>query len=47
MSRWLITAIGIAYAYIAVEQGIRGNLGMAIMYAGYSMGNVGLFMMAG
>ena len=37
---------GLIYAYVAIEQALKGNLAMAIMYSGYSIGNVGLWMMA-
>ena len=46
MSSWLIILTGVIYAYIAGEQAYKGNLGMAICYAGYAFGNVGLYMMA-
>jgi hypothetical protein len=47
MSRPLIALVGLIYAYVAVDVGIKGNLGMAIMYGSYSLGNVGLWMMVG
>ena len=46
MSSWLIILTGVIYAYIAGEQAYKGNLGMAICYAGYAFGNVGLYIMA-
>jgi hypothetical protein len=46
MSSWLIILTGLIYAYIAAEQGYKGNIGMAICYFGYALGNVGLYMMA-
>jgi hypothetical protein len=46
MSSWLIIVTGVIYTYIAAEQGLKGNLGMAICYAGYAFGNVGLYLMA-
>ena len=46
MSSWLIVVTGLIYVYIAVEQSYKGNLGMAICYAGYAFGNVGLYLMA-
>ena len=46
MSAWLIILTGLIYAYIAVEQGIKGNAGMSVCYAGYAFGNVGLYMLA-
>jgi hypothetical protein len=46
MSSWLIIVTGMIYGYIAVEQGIRGNLAMAVIYSGYAFSNVGLYIMA-
>lgn len=46
MSRPLIVVVGLIYAYIAAEMGIRGNYGVSIMYAGYALGNIGLWMLA-
>jgi hypothetical protein len=46
MSSWLIIVTGLIYAYIAAEQGLKGNLSMLIIYGGYSLSNVGLYMMA-
>lgn len=46
MSSWLIILTGGIYAYVAFEQGIKGNMGMAIAYAGYAFSNIGLFLLA-
>tara|TARA_R110000822_G_scaffold46551_7_gene123759 strand:+ start:393 stop:557 length:165 start_codon:yes stop_codon:yes gene_type:complete len=46
MSAWLIIVTGVIYAYIAVEQGLKGNLPMAICYICYAGANIGLYMMA-
>jgi hypothetical protein len=46
MSSWLIIVTGLIYLYISFEQGYRGNIGMAICYFGYALGNVGLYMLA-
>lgn len=46
MSSWLIIATGLAYAWVAVEQGLKGNVQMAIVYSGYAFSNVGLYLMA-
>jgi len=46
MSGWLIAVTGLAYAYVAFEQGRKGNVGMAVAYAGYAFSNVGLYMLA-
>ena len=46
MSSWLIAITGIIYAYVAIEQGFKGNSGMAIAYAGYAAANIGLYKLA-
>jgi hypothetical protein len=46
MSSWLIIVTGLIYGYIALEQGIKGNMPMAIVYGGYSFSNVGLYILA-
>lgn len=46
MSAWLIILTGLIYAYISVEQYLKGNMGMAVCYFGYALGNVGLYMLA-
>jgi len=44
MSAWLIAFIGVVYFYIGCELLFKGNVGMAISFFGYSLGNVGLYM---
>jgi hypothetical protein len=46
MSSWLIVLTGCIYAYISIEQGFKGNIGMSICYFGYAVGNIGLWKMA-
>jgi len=46
LSAWLIALTGLIYAYIAVEQFMKGNPNMAIVYAGYAFSNVGLYLLA-
>jgi len=46
MSSGLIILTGLIYAYIAIEQGFKGNLPMCICYICYAGANVGLYMMA-
>ncbi len=46
MSSWLIIVTGLIYGYIAIEQGIKGNMPMAVVYSGYAFSNVGLYIMA-
>jgi len=45
MSAPLIVLVGLIYAYIAVEQLYKGNVGGGLMYAGYAFSNIGLFML--
>jgi hypothetical protein len=46
MSAWLIIVTGLIYAYIAIEQGIKGNTSMLIIYGGYAASNIGLYQLA-
>ena len=44
MSGWLVALTGLIYAYIAVEQAVKGNTSMTIVYAGYAFANAGLYL---
>jgi hypothetical protein len=46
MSGPLIAITGLIYAYVAIEQGLKGNMGMCLAYAGYAFANVGLWKLA-
>jgi hypothetical protein len=46
MSSWLIIVTGLIYGYIAVEQGLKGNVPMAVVYSGYGFSNIGLYILA-
>jgi hypothetical protein len=46
MSSWLIVLTGLIYGYISIEQGLKGNVPMCVVYAGYAFSNVGLWMFA-
>lgn len=46
MSSNLILFVGLIYLYVAVEQVMKGNIGMCIAFAGYAFSNVGLFLIA-
>jgi len=46
MSSNLIIVTGLIYLWIAIENLLKGSMGMAITYLGYSLGNVGLFLLA-
>jgi len=46
MSTNLIIVTGIIYAYIAIEQAVKGNVGMCMCYSGYAFANIGLYLLA-
>ena len=46
MSGWLIAITGLIYAYVAIEQGFKGNVGLTIAYTGYAFANIGLYLRA-
>lgn len=46
MSPWLIIITGLIYGYIALEQLLKGNSYMAIVYSGYAFSNIGLYLLA-
>jgi hypothetical protein len=46
MSSFLIIVTGLIYAYISLEQGLKGNTGMCVAYAGYAFSNAGLYLLA-
>jgi len=45
MSGTLIIITGIIYFAVACEQAAHGNTPMAITYMGYTIGNVGLWLL--
>lgn len=46
MSVWLISLVGIVYLAICAELFIKGDVGLAVSFLGYAIGNVGLAMAA-
>ena len=46
VSGTLIILTGLIYAYVSAEQGIKGNAGMCMAYAGYAFSNIGLYFLA-
>jgi len=46
MSSWLIIVTGLIYFYISAEQAIKGDYGLACMYAGYCFANYGAYLIA-
>ena len=46
MSGWLIALTGFVYSWVAIEQYMKGNVGLGIAYTGYAFANMGLYMLA-
>jgi len=46
MSSWLIIVTGLIYFYISVDMAIKGDVGLACMYAGYCFANYGAYLLA-
>jgi hypothetical protein len=46
MSANLIIVTGLIYAYIFIEQLVKGDFGLACMYAGYAFANYGAWLLA-
>lgn len=42
MSAPLIIGVGVVYLVVACDQARKGEIGMAIAWAGYALANVGL-----
>jgi hypothetical protein len=45
MSPWLVILCGIIYAAVAIDQGLRGNIAIFIMYGCYAVSNIGVYML--
>ena len=46
MSSWLIALTGLIYVFVAVDQFLKGNAGMAVAYTGYAFSNIGLWLLS-
>lgn len=46
MSAWLIALVGVIYAVVAIALVFEGKVGLSIAFVGYTIGNVGLYMVA-
>ena len=42
MSTWLVVLVTFIYAYVSIEQYVKGDLSLAIVYLGYTVANLGL-----
>lgn len=45
-SKALIAAIGVAYLYIAMRQGMKADWGVSLMFLGYALAQVGVWYQA-
>jgi hypothetical protein len=45
MSGWLVIVVGVIYAGVAVMQGFKGETPLAIVFGGYALSNIGLWML--
>jgi hypothetical protein len=46
MSSWLIIVTGLIYFFISAEQLMKGDVGLACMYAGYCFANYGAYLLS-
>ena len=46
MSSWLILFVGAIYLAVTIDLAWAGRAGLAITFAGYAIGNVGLWWVA-
>jgi hypothetical protein len=46
MSGPLIILTGAIYLWIAIEQLLKGNPSLAVVYTGYAFSNIGLYLIA-
>ena len=44
ISHYIVSAVGVGYFVVGVQQYLKGSTGHAIMWIGYAIGNIGLFM---
>jgi len=46
MSKGLLIVVTLIYGWIAIDQFLKGNPNMGIVYIGYAFANVGMILMA-
>ena len=44
ISHYIVSIVGVGYLIVGIQQYIKGNVGQGIMWVGYAIGQVGLFM---
>ena len=45
MSTGLIIAVGLIYLTVSMEQFLKGNIALGLMYFGYAFANIGAYML--
>jgi hypothetical protein len=45
-SKALIAAVGVAYLYIAFRQALKSDFNVALMFFGYAVAQIGIWMQA-
>jgi hypothetical protein len=43
-SHYIVSAVGVGYLVVGIQQLWKGNIGPAIMWIGYSFSQIGLYM---
>lgn len=44
ISHYIVSIVGIGYLVVGIQQYLKGNIGSGIMWIGYAIGQIGLFM---
>ena len=43
MSGWLVVLTGLIYLAVAIEQGVKANWPVSLMFFAYALANVGIY----
>jgi len=43
MGPWLVALVGVIYVSVAIDQAVKGNIPMCIVFLGYAASNVGFW----
>lgn len=44
LSHYIVSIVGVGYVITGIQQYTKGNIGGAVMWAGYGFSQIGLFM---
>lgn len=44
MSSWLVSAVTLAYVGVAVDQALKGQPWVGVIWGGYAIANIGMIM---